>query len=528
MDVIFGTPELVSLVMDQIYGEFGPSALVACATVNQVFCNESLRVLWRSMTDLSPMIRLLPRQAVVYKHGRWILTRPLTPPDWDRVHLYSGLVRELQLTSGRPPHVNSIPERDIFESYITCFPYQYLFPNLIRLSWNASTDVLPILSPVLAQTLRKIVLVVPGPAATSHSAHQLFTATLPKLPDLRELTVTESALGARVSPQELKNILADSITSLTLENFRLSINHVFALRQLSNLERLNIHVGSDIEEQDSSGWNNVSHPFERLAHLEIRGSVYNVAYVIQHAQMQPHHHLSIFGPQWGKLVTEEVAELLRVVGSFERRTLQHFSFEMVPVISDRSMNMVLPAETLLPLLVHDQLKTLTINPNVPIRLQDDDIWSIARALPHLQVLELSHSPDNTPEGYESPLTPACLMAFALHTTSLRELSIHLGQRWKPFLDDRIQLQSDCRLTVLALGDSRFPEDTSAIDVATALEELFPDISELTCTDMYLLDAQQIDPDHALRERLALASAWYDVKRRCCGYLAGSEAGMEDD
>lgn len=143
---------LVDELLLQIFRYLRPGSrksLAFLARTCNAFHGPAIEVLWGQLCNATPIIRLLPQDAL--SSGKvqegfytriWTLTRPLMASDLVAVEKYAPLVRHLgaEEQGSLPPSTHTY-RRDTVSPYAMshlaeCYPHACLFPGIRRLDWR--------------------------------------------------------------------------------------------------------------------------------------------------------------------------------------------------------------------------------------------------------------------------------------------------------------------------------------------------------------------------------------------------------
>lgn len=239
-------PEILSLICYELSGpsQLTPqsqASLIALARTSQNFKEPALDALWRYQTSLIPLVKCLPEDSWEYgvegnvKSLRF--SRPLDPPDWERVLFYAHRIKILRYVTPQP-----LPRRTqeyaplaVWQVLAVCRPPSlvHLVPTLRELLWKESDTCFPYIRLLLAPTLTRLDLILKGSEVLRLSFLSTVNALCPSLTHVNltyplGLQMAQAVSRAICQWRSIKSLDASTLTTQ-------AFNH---LAQMSSLETL--------------------------------------------------------------------------------------------------------------------------------------------------------------------------------------------------------------------------------------------------------------------------------------------------
>ncbi|KAF9467018.1 hypothetical protein BDZ94DRAFT_1250325 [Collybia nuda] len=469
----------------------GSKNLAALARACKTFSEPALDLLWEFQPSLAPLVRCLPGDALAVKarkitffirHDELMITRDLSPSDWERVNHYARRIRTigcyekhklewsrlsfdalatLQLCKIGPGPI--LPNLLHFSACISHFLHAPLYPSLVVGSNLKTLDIYTsdsyqtryIDNDLLAANL----IFVFGPTSSSISSCSL-------------LLPTGYAWGIFPSPVLTRLYCGfTSMQKFNLQEVHTSCEALITLSDLPYLRSLKMVIsGTQLEKFNSIIDSDTI--FSRLEELWIRTDA------LIHVQ-------EFFGhPGIGALHTFQVIEAFNhanvwdvssFVDAFHRQQgvshLRHFGIFEQPFWGPRTDYPQITNRALTPLLSYVNMTTLTVNLGV-VTVDDDMLKKMAVAWPHLQVLDLTDRSTGTiPQATLSGIFPlvACCRDLRALTIRLNVLSDR-----QPKLSQMEILIPGKALEVLNICTSPV-EDVDS--VASTIQSIFPRLNK---------------------------------------------------
>ncbi|KAG8920854.1 hypothetical protein FRC02_000656 [Tulasnella sp. 418] len=492
--------------------------LTACTSVNRLFSQEALRLLWHSLDDLNPLLDLLPSDAIkVYPDDEKHVARQLTPDDWKRVDNYVSLVRSVTIRN---------EDGEMVQLFQESFHHQILFPQLASLDfrWVDPSH----LSSLLAPTLQHIRVCLEWSMPSSYKKPIL--ESLGDLPNLRVLEVDGGfeEICSSVAP-ELDCLFHEmsKLTELDLAEITLSVSQLRLLQHLPDLQLL-AFATENIMPRGADKMDITPHicRFTNLQKLILYGRVQQVAYVISDLGVQPKKEIRI-GTTYLETCTSSFSDLFYAIGTLPE-SLEVLIVEAEPYGYNTDLTeidglekdqQVIPASSLIPLLKFRKLRRMKLEVDHLIDLYDDDVANIANAFPDIEHLVLSNDQARLLKGTHTRITPSSLIHFAKDTPKLKSLSLYITSHWVPYPTFHPSFRSSSSLEWFDVGLSRIMDDDlnyNENDVCFVLAELFPNLQYINWSLPFgMADEEDVTTDLAtyreIRRRKLVGQTWDKIE-----------------
>ncbi|KAI5885266.1 uncharacterized protein SCHCODRAFT_02557466 [Schizophyllum commune H4-8] len=501
MHAVLRTPEL----RHTIFKDLTRYDLTALAIACKEFSGEALSMLWSYCFDIRDILDLLPdakktisrvnRKRVVGARG------DLTLQDISRISFYAAFIRTLDVDF-KDLRASESGMQQIVS--VAAASGQELFPNLRELRYHGPTDFAPCLTFLLAPTLTKLTVIIEASDErwrSQRAGRPVYGAT--ELSILLGLKARDrdspriASLHLRVHtdlPWPLDELLDgwDSLEDLCIEASinEMVLSSVFRLPRLHSLalDGTEWYMVDEATEWLSLGKLDVlpvaspilTHISLRLSSLAEASQVLAALTVLDLSQLyiedvERFPALDAFVRLLGKRL--EPAILLELV--FKLALDVTMARHILGVNSNLPPEQRVHLDTLRPLLPFSNLVrfVLPVTSDIEIALDDDDVDTLARAWPRLEVLEVY-----TVRRPSPALPPVCtinaLLSFARHCPLLRLLGMELDATIVRALDPSVvPVQS----SLWRLQVHHSPIESPA-DVAAFLSTLFPNLESIQQPD----------------------------------------------
>ncbi|KAJ6518366.1 hypothetical protein DFH09DRAFT_1287579 [Mycena vulgaris] len=419
-------------------------SLLAAALTCTDFCAPALDILWRTIDNMSPLLKLLT--ALKPTNGAYILSGIIPASDWARFHCYAQRVHRVAYRDGIPPiamHPSVYPALAILHP-------TPLLPNLTSIEYSGSLNS-P--SPETLLLVSPTILHVEISALDLSSATIFFSTLAGVATQLSSLTIRNQPYGALEdtlsSFPQLRELNMRDMTGMIPTSF---------LTSLANLEHL-VSLGIEINPPDYLSmlgvlWFGRFKSFPGLKHLKIScSSLPLLADFFQLFTPGVLETLFIDGRSTSEIALVVTRSPWEEIAARWRSSLRHL--EIINVMT------IAPPPTCEPLLTLRSLQVFSLRNCPSLSFGGSDVIGIARAWPEVRSLSI---PSVTGISIQT------LPIFAQKCTHLTDLDISLATSVvPPFTTTPVCAHA---LQHLNVRDSACPAGGVQL-VARHLDRLFP-------------------------------------------------------
>ncbi|KAJ6501220.1 hypothetical protein C8R47DRAFT_1317230 [Mycena vitilis] len=231
-------PELTSIIFEHLEDDRDPrmsrnACLYRAAQTCHRFSAAALPLLWHSQLGLRRILKCLPPDTWEISEGTFRIRRPLKVEDWDRVLVYSRLIREYQDLPAA--FTNDMPlDSSVLPSVVASLPPVPIFPNLRVLYGACGGELFPYLRYLMGPRATKLHIEVWTGDICTFSALPSIGSRCPSVKEL-QLYGPCADVGGRDSMSTLvtKLFLLQKLGVLSLDTH--AHQHISRLRSLESL-----------------------------------------------------------------------------------------------------------------------------------------------------------------------------------------------------------------------------------------------------------------------------------------------------
>ncbi|KAG8917828.1 hypothetical protein FRC03_009804 [Tulasnella sp. 419] len=505
MEIFTSTPELVGALMEHTSGS--QATLANCARVNHLFANEAIRVLWRELYNLSPLLGCLPPEAAKVLKGPYLkrVKHVLSPSEWTNALQYASYVRKIFFVNERTDLVSVISQADydsiILEAFHKTFPNRPLFPKLIH-----AVDV-PADLALLPPSLQVAGITI----ANNHDIPSVVNS-IQRMTLLRSLRLNSSLT---FSDEDMAGLLENKerLTELTLQ-ISVTWTQLHSVRQCANLRSLSIWI-QDMAIPDGRNKSLQIH-LPHLETLHVAGDAQIMIPFIQCAQLNPKAAISFHVTSRSANVS--FSSLIHDICNSASPTLKSLTitngYRPRPHLFNIDHQSI-GFDVLRPLFRLKQLNQLILNLDAPIRLSGMEILDLVPGLPEIREINLLPRREWGLRRQTALLSPSHLLYFAQAAPQLQYLGIEVKGSWRDLQNEVMSFRSKSCLETLHVGRSELTvadgEEDMDEDVFVTLKQIFPGLRQVDFTDVRtsgVFGGDRMEADVMIWRRIAKLVAKY--------------------
>ncbi|TFK19858.1 hypothetical protein FA15DRAFT_659553 [Coprinopsis marcescibilis] len=435
-------PEL----LDMICHSLDAKTLTYAVRVNKLWSDIVIAIIWRDVSKLSPLFRLLAPTGLVLNNGNLDFRVLPTERDWRRLERYGRHVRWLKVED--PNETYSV----ILDRFARLRPSRPLFANLHTLDWVASSEASLLLHSVLFMhhTVHEFLLTLP----TSYSHNppvllaQYFDHVVGRMPRIHNLVVLMQGYVAVVERELSRLVLGLRKTLVTIGFSRYFTSSTVLMEAVSHAHKLN-HLYAD---EDVTG---VFNPARKVlpVHRELEIAIPYIEAIewLRKIPAPPPtlRDLKIVTPrlETPAVVRELCVELANKCPGLEHLNMVKCDKRPFPRRLNPSVHECVRIEHLEP--VFDAMRLLEFNfqHEFPLVVRKERVVGFASKLSDVAFLGLNHSPDFDVSDAQPGdfLTLDALLVFKRLCGNLQEFGIYV---------DLSDWDLDCGMGELGDADSR--------------------------------------------------------------------------
>ncbi|KAJ7134060.1 hypothetical protein C8R43DRAFT_639991 [Mycena crocata] len=410
-------PELIEMICESLqaqeYSRTGVGDLHALARTCKFFLNPSLNVMWRKQYDLRNLVDCMPSDLWESSDSTECqLRRPINDTDWERFFVYASRITHFVLSERDLPLVGVL---NIF------LPRVHLLPNLDTLEcFPGGTSLVLYIRPFLSPRMQSVHFELGSPV----SDVTILQVLGHRYPGIRNFTLNWTA---EYQPQHFSLFVRNltQIERLTVEVVDVpAFQH---LRQLTTLKSLDTSLAPPahglVTCEDTPS-------FTALRLLKFRDTTADVAseYIpLLFGSMVPTIEIDLNVTSTAAQTTALYTALAANCAHRALRSLEIVKsqlYERADAIDFHPATYVVPSSSLLILRCFTNIVKLRLQPPAGFDLDDETVFSLARAWPSIRHLLLQT--EVTDVAPHSRVSLGGLSAFARHCQELEILHITLN------------------------------------------------------------------------------------------------------
>ncbi|KAH9924465.1 uncharacterized protein B0H18DRAFT_432792 [Fomitopsis serialis] len=492
----FQIEDIIEEILDHLYPWDGVEylqirerrkTLASCARVDKFVHDIALDVLWRSMHDLRPLLKVLPafQQATVHKDYRgrdtteYTLLGRLSSEDLHRFQLYARRIISLDIT--RSPYLVR-RHSSVLLSLSRALGHQPLLPRLRTLAWThynvTDHDVLYFVSP----SLRSLTFHFTGASGAvvknmdSVPCRFLFEALCEQVaaavPCLEKLSVLSEASPYCFIPFGK----CGGLREVTIGGHPSQCAYLGVLSSLDNLTKLDVRHVSELG-QDVVHWG--SHGFRALKVLCVRGNPRSIGSVLMAFATSD---ITLLEVTIDPCDRQTATDLLNIIKSQFNAALHKLELLELPLQSAHGGSGS-PLHPIPLMLGFHNLHTVSLSTWSKIAFSDEDLCTLASAWANIFSLHIRWM--TAEDVVMARPTLDCLPRIARSCPHLRRLDISsMNLTFAAGLDTYPILSHQLDYLDIHTGISN-SQKTDVMDVALFLDRLFPFLDAKKLRKLYI-------------------------------------------
>ncbi|KAJ7670041.1 hypothetical protein DFH06DRAFT_160104 [Mycena polygramma] len=365
----------------------GYAALAIAARCCRHFCGPALDRLWAHMSDLMPLLHLLP--GLLQLQGTFILHRSIRREEWTRLISYSKRIRVLHYTND--PSVSPNIDASVFMQLYRLSHHQPLFPRLQVLVFTAARLPVPELLIFQSDRLLRLDFHTKMDHTLLDHTFPSFLASLSHACHLRSLSIV-----GRTSHLFVASLSRFPLRSLTICRQPWRIDGT-TLNTIAKLEHL-VDLQLDLWETDFETVERSLHTMD-LKKLSLRGDIRSISAFMKKFPIAPDSLRSVTLAEFDAGQTPLLANPwsgIFVACARHSSSLRSIKASIHNAKGAIPMRPCTPAMPFLePLLECRLLHDIFMVGFPPISLHEQELTVIACTWPSLYSLSLPHSPSTT-------------------------------------------------------------------------------------------------------------------------------------